>query len=146
MTQLRCGSGLPQRLAIAVTVTVSMAGQAIGLRAEEDVAVNNQRSTINHSPQSPLKNRHLFHADFADCFNLFLTIPKKWNPDGGYSPKAMHNYLDKLADVGIDTLLMSPNTNVAWHPKKLRTTTDTATFLGDLCILHDSHCVAKPLF
>ena len=52
MTHLRCGSGLPQRLAMAVTLTVSMAGQAIGLRAEEVVAENNQRSTINDSPVS----------------------------------------------------------------------------------------------
>lgn len=119
MTHLRCGSGLPQRLAIAVTLTLSMAGQAIGLRAEEVVAVNNQRSTINHSPQRPLKNRHLFHADLADFFKLLITIPKKRHPDGGYSPKAMHNFLDKLADVGIDTLLVGPNTNVAWHPSKV---------------------------
>ena len=120
MTHLRCDSGLPQRLAIVVTLTVSMSGPAIRLRAEEAVTVNHQRSTINDSPQSPLKNRHLFHADFADFFNLFINIPKKkkWISDGGYSPKATHQYLDKLVDVGIDTLLVGPNTNVAWHPSK----------------------------
>ena len=131
MTHLRCGSGLPQRLAISVTLTVSMAGQAIGLLAGEDVAVINKHGTTNHSLQCRLKNRHLFHADFADFFNLFLTIPKKSHPGGGYSPKAMNHYLDKLVEVGIDTLLVCPNTNAAWYPSKVWPTAIDGYMRGD---------------
>jgi hypothetical protein len=42
-----------------------------------------------------------------------------WQPEGGaYSAKAIHRFVDLLADSGVDTFLINPNSQVAWYPSK----------------------------
>jgi hypothetical protein len=60
-------------------------------------------------------HRNLFNGD---CNFLFYN-PELWQPEGGpYSAAAIHRYVDLLAASGVDTLLVNPNTQVAWYPSK----------------------------
>ena len=60
-------------------------------------------------------HRNLFNGD---CNFLFYN-PELWQPEGGpYSSRAIHRYVGLLADSGVDTLLVNPNTQVAWYPTK----------------------------
>ena len=60
-------------------------------------------------------HRNLFNGD---CNFLFYN-PELWQPEGGpYSAAAIHRYVDLLATSGVDTLLVNPNTQVAWYPSK----------------------------
>src|SRR5687768_8857501 len=52
------------------------------------------------------RNRNLYNAD---CNTIFYT-PELWQPEGGrFSAKAVHRFVDTLADGGVDTLLINPN-------------------------------------
>ena len=64
----------------------------------------------------PLKgHRNLFNGD---CNFLFYN-PEIWQPAGGtYRAESIHRYLGAIAEAGIDTLLINPNTQVAWYPSK----------------------------
>ena len=60
-------------------------------------------------------HRNLFNGD---CNFLFYN-PELWQPEGGaYSAGVIHRYLGAIADSGVDTLLINPNTQVAWYPTK----------------------------
>ena len=60
-------------------------------------------------------HRNLFNGD---CNFLFYN-PELWQPQGGpYSVHAIQRYIGVLADSGVDTLLVNPNTQVAWYPTK----------------------------
>ncbi len=65
------------------------------------------------------RHRNLFNGDSCTYFYN----PELWQPEGGpYSAKAIHRFVDTLADNGIDTFLINPNAQVAWYPsKKLQT-------------------------
>lgn len=61
------------------------------------------------------RHRNLFNGDWG----TFFWAPGLWQPEGGpYSAEAIHRYVDLLADSGVDTFLISPNTQVAWYPSK----------------------------
>ena len=79
-------------------------------------------ATVRTSRQTLAKHRNLFNGDSCTYFYN----PELWQPEGGpYSTKAIHNYVDLLADSGIDTFLINPNAQVAWYPsKKLQTVLD----------------------
>lgn len=68
------------------------------------------------------KHRNLFNGD--SC--VYFYNPELWQPEGGpFSAKAIHRYVDLLADSGVDTFLINPNAQVAWYPsKKLQTVLD----------------------
>ena len=68
------------------------------------------------------KHRNLFTGD--SC--TFFYNPEIYQPEGGrYTAKAVHRYIDVLADNGVDTFLCNPNAQVAWYPsKKLQTILD----------------------
>lgn len=60
--------------------------------------------------------RNLFNGD---C-NFFFYNPELWQPEGGrYRSAAIHRCVRRLADGGIDTLLVNPNTQVAWYPSRV---------------------------
>lgn len=62
------------------------------------------------------RNRNLFNAD---CSTIFYN-PKLWQPEGGpFSAKAVHRFVDVVADSGVDTLLINPNAQIAWYPSKV---------------------------
>ncbi len=66
-------------------------------------------------PRPLSAHRNLFNGD---CNFLFYN-PELWQPEGGrYSARAIHRYIGTMADSGIDTLLINPNTQVAWYPSK----------------------------
>lgn len=67
-------------------------------------------------------HRHLFTGD--SC--VYFYSPELWHPEGlPYTAKAIHRYVDVLADNGIDTFLTNPNAQTAWYPsKKLPTVLD----------------------
>jgi hypothetical protein len=68
------------------------------------------------------RHRNLFTGD--SC--VYFYNPELWQPEGlPYTAKAIHRYVDLLADSGVDTFLSNPNAQVAWYPsKKLDTVLD----------------------
>ncbi len=66
-------------------------------------------------PRRLTSHRNLFNGD---CNFLFYN-PELWQPEGGaYGARAIQRYLGAIADSGVDTLLINPNTQVAWYPTK----------------------------
>lgn len=64
-----------------------------------------------------LNNKNLLNAD--SC--AFFYSPEVWQPEGGpYSPKAIENQIKLIADSGIDTYIINPNTQMPWYPSKHR--------------------------
>lgn len=60
-------------------------------------------------------HRNLFNGD--SC--VYFYNPEKWQPEGGaFSAKAIHRYVDVLADNGVDTFLINANASRAWYPSK----------------------------
>ncbi len=79
--------------------------------------------TVSVSSGSPKrKPTNLFNGDSCTYFYN----PELWQPEGGpYSAKAIHRFVDLLADSGVDAFLINPNAQVAWYPsKKLQTILD----------------------
>ncbi|MSU47200.1 MAG: hypothetical protein EXS42_08810 [Lacunisphaera sp.] len=71
--------------------------------------------SVPAGPRRLSAHRNLFNGD---CNFLFYN-PELWQPEGGaYSARAIHRYLGTIADSGVDTLLINPNTQVAWYPTK----------------------------
>ena len=68
------------------------------------------------------KHRNLFNGDSCTYF----CNPEMWQPEGGaYSARAIHRFVDRLADNGVDTFLINPNAPTVWYPsKKLPTVID----------------------
>jgi hypothetical protein len=68
------------------------------------------------------KHRNLFAGD--SC--TFFYNPELYHPEGlPYTAKAVHRYIDVLANNGVDTFVCNPNAQVAWYPsKKLQTMLD----------------------
>ena len=61
------------------------------------------------------RHRNLFNGDTC----VFFYNPEIWHPEGGpYSAKAIHRYVDALADNGVDTFLVNANASKAWYPSK----------------------------
>lgn len=74
------------------------------------------------------RHRNLFNGDSCTYFYN----PELWQPEGGpYSAKAIHRYVDTLADNGIDTFVINPNAQVAWYPSKKLQTVLTGYKRGD---------------
>ena len=94
------------------------AGSLLAARAGQP-AVDNTHAK-RKSALAP--HRNLFNGDSCTYFYN----PELWQPEGGpYSAKAIHRYVNKLADSGVDTFLINPNAQVAWYPsKKLQTVID----------------------
>jgi hypothetical protein len=70
--------------------------------------------------RTPLaRHRSLFNGD---C-NVYFYNPELWQPEGPpYSRRAIERFVDRLAEGGIDTFLINPNTQVVWYPsRKLET-------------------------
>ena len=72
------------------------------------------------SPGAPARavearHRNLFNGDTC----VFFYNPEMWQPEGGpFSAKAIHRYVDVLADSGIDTFAINANASRAWYPSK----------------------------
>ena len=63
-----------------------------------------------------LNNKNLLNAD--SC--AFFYSPEVWQPEGGpYSPKAIENQIKLIADSGIDTYIINPNTQMPWYPSNI---------------------------
>ena len=85
-----------------------------------------------------VRHRNLFNADTC----VFFYNPEKWQPEdftlqqvvnarsgildpgtrpvgGPFKATAIHNYVDLLADSGIDTFLVNANACRAWYPSKV---------------------------
>lgn len=57
----------------------------------------------------------IFNGDWGAMF----WAPNLWQPEGGpYSARALHSFVELLADSGVDTYAISPNTQLAWYPSK----------------------------
>lgn len=71
------------------------------------------RAATSAPPSRLARHRNLFNGD---CNFLFYN-PELWQPEGGrFGRAAIERYLTTLARSGIDTLLVNPNTQVAWYP------------------------------
>ena len=78
------------------------------------------------TPRSPTPGRspHPLAANHRNLFNgdtcVFFYNPEKWQPEGGpFSAKAIHRYVEILADSGIDTFVINANASRAWYPSKV---------------------------
>ncbi len=61
------------------------------------------------------EHRNLYNGDFG----VFFWNAEMWQPEGGrYTAKAIHRFVDRLADNGVDTFVINPNSQVAWYPSK----------------------------
>ena len=61
------------------------------------------------------RHRNLFNGDTC----VYFYNPEKWQPEGGpFSAKAIHRYVDLLADNGVDTFVINANASRAWYPSK----------------------------
>ena len=70
-------------------------------------------ATSAADPRALRNHRNLFNGD---CNFLFYN-PELWQPEGGpYRATAIHRFITLLAQSGVDTLLVNPNTQVAWYP------------------------------
>ena len=76
---------------------------------------------VSSSAPSPVRavdarHRNLFNGDTC----VFFYNPEMWQPEGGpFSAKAIHRYVDLLADSGIDTFAINANASRAWYPSKI---------------------------
>jgi len=62
------------------------------------------------------RHRNLFNGD--SC--VYFYNPELCLPEGGpFSAKAIHRYVEVLAQSGIDTFLINPNAERAWYPSKV---------------------------
>ncbi len=62
------------------------------------------------------RHRNLFNGDTC----VYFYNPEKWQPEGGpFSAKAIHRYVDELADNGIDTFVINANASRAWYPSRV---------------------------
>jgi hypothetical protein len=94
--------------------TGAMAGAALALTRQALLPLGAAEPAIG-GPRSLAAHRNLFNGD---CNFLFYN-PELWQPEGGrYDTRAIERYLGIIADSGIDTLLINPNTQVAWYPSK----------------------------
>lgn len=94
--------------------TGAIAATAAGLpNALSAVPSATDQPSVNSSRLAA--HRNLFNGD---CNFLFYN-PELWQPDGGaYSVRAIERHLGTIADSGVDTLLVNPNTQVAWYPSR----------------------------
>lgn len=61
-------------------------------------------------------HRVIYNGDWGAMF----WAPNLWQPEGGpYSARAMHAFAQLLADSGVDTFAISPNTQIAWYPSQV---------------------------
>ena len=68
----------------------------------------------------PVDNRNLYTSDcntyFYNC--LYDEWQKVGSKHGEFSPEAIHAFVDRLAQSGVDTFVYNPNTQRAWWPSK----------------------------
>ena len=58
----------------------------------------------------------IFNGDWGAMF----WAPNLWQPEGGpYSARALHSFVELLAENQVDTFAISPNTQLAWYPSKV---------------------------
>ena len=94
----------------------AIGGLSVGFLFNVDKVAYATQNVNNDSHQMKLKNnRNLYNGDFG----VFFWNSEMWQPEGGpYSAKAIHRFVDLLADSGVDTFLINPNSQVAWYPSK----------------------------
>ncbi|MBT4608546.1 MAG: hypothetical protein HOM68_11510 [Gemmatimonadetes bacterium] len=62
------------------------------------------------------KHQVIFNGDWGAMF----WAPNLWQPEGGpYSARALHSFVELLAENQVDTYAISPNTQLAWYPSKV---------------------------
>ena len=95
---------------------------AAGLLAASDLENEAAAAPAAKGSTKLAQHRNLFTGD--SC--VYFYNPELYHPEGlPYTAKAIHRYVDLLADNGVDTFLSNPNAQVAWYPsKKLQTVID----------------------
>jgi hypothetical protein len=62
------------------------------------------------------RHRNVFNGDTC----VYFYNPEIYHPESDrYSAKAIHRYVDRLADSGIDTFAINANASRAWYPSKV---------------------------
>jgi len=112
--------------------TGAMAGAALALTRQMLPPLGAAEPAAGR-PRSLAAHRNLFNGD---CNFLFYN-PELWQPGGGrYGARAIERYLGSIADSGIDTLIINPNTQVAWYPSKRLEYLLAGYRRGDLAFAH----------
>ncbi len=95
--------------------TSLLSSAALGLTGSAPAAHAATAPSTAAKSRSLARHRNLFNGD---CNFLFYN-PEIWQPEGGpYKAEAIHRYFAAIAKAGVDTLLINPNTQVAWYPTK----------------------------
>ncbi|MEN8229131.1 MAG: family 10 glycosylhydrolase [Bacteroidota bacterium] len=84
-----------------------------GENFKERSLVNNPRRADVVSGSTPMdaKFRNLYNADFGALF----WNSEQWHKEGTpYTARSIHRFVDILADNGVDTLVVNPNSQVSW--------------------------------
>ncbi len=107
--QMRC----IRTVAVVAAITFVMIVRGTAL-AEQAISEPGAKT----APKTKLdlsKHRNLYNGDFG----VFFWNAEMWQPDGGrYTAGAVHRFVDNLADNGVDTFIINPNSQVAWYPSK----------------------------
>ena len=117
------------------TVGTTALGLAPGLAL--GAASLDKPAPVAGPPEAPgallTRHRNLYNGDSCVFFynpeifqpEDFTTVPDPADPrtrllqGGPFKAKAIHRYVDKLADNGIDTFIVNANASRAWYPSKV---------------------------
>lgn len=95
--------------------TAALGATAAGL-AKPLAATPSAPATATAAPRVSSRHRNLFNGD--SC--VYFYNPEKWQPEGGpFSARAIHRYVEVLAEGGIDTFVINANASRAWYPSKV---------------------------
>ncbi len=103
----------------AVTSTITLLGTSLAFGTKTNSAIktgiigcsNRDDDVINNLIPMKAKFRNLYNADFGALF----WNSEQWHEDGTlYTAKSIYQFVDLLADNGIDTLVVNPNSQVSW--------------------------------
>jgi hypothetical protein len=112
-----------------LSASAASAVMALGGAATPGLGASGPTKAGPAQPRRLAGHRNLFNGD---CNFLFYN-PEIWQPEGGrYGPQAIHRYFKAIAEAGVDTLLVNPNTQVTWYPSKRLETLLTKYRRGDL--------------
>ena len=101
-------NGQKTTISIAILIAIASMGTAFCSEGGRDSQPEAMKAEL-------AKHRNLFNGDFG----IFFWNAETWQPEGGpYSAKAIHRFVKNLADNGVDTFVINPNSQVAWYPSR----------------------------
>lgn len=87
-----------------------------GLGAAAEAANPEVKAGVTAVKRLSATHRNIFNGDTC----VYFYNPVKWQPEGGpFTTKAIHRYVEELANSGIDTFAINANASRPWYPSKV---------------------------